>query len=218
MEKVKKFINSTLFHIAGFINYWTKGLVRPAYITAFTISIHLVVAWALYSCRPIFAGSLLLISLFISVIANQLANIQNNNVKSYKFFVSISDSIKEIVIFSAISIFAFKHISESTVLWQITAVLGTSMLINYIQTLSLLSVKEKYSVIKFNDILSSSTFRMIIIALALMLGWLDYILPLVLALNLLIIALQFLVVAKLLYQKELKKEVKTTLSKPKNKK
>lgn len=215
MDKIVAFVKSAMYHVAGFLDYWTKGKIKPAHITTLSLLGHIPVAWALVSCRPVLAAVLLAVFGLMDALDGALARYQNSATLSGMFFDAVSDRIKEVIVYSALAVYGFKHF-ESDMLWMIVALCGSSILVSYTKAKGEMAVSgSKTDPQKLNRIFSvgiaSYEIRMVIIIVGLLFGILELLIPLLVAANLVTVALRFLVVTKELYaidQKNLKKKSK----------
>lgn len=204
-----------MFHVAGFIDYWTKGKVKPSHITAISLLGHGTVAWALVTSRPILAAVLLAFFGLMDALDGTLARVQGSSSLSGMFFDAVSDRIKEVVVYSALAVYAVKHF-ETDALWLIVTLCGSALLVSYTKSKGEMAVSgATKDTQKLNRIfgvgIASYEFRMTIIVVGLLLGVLEYLLPLLIAANLITVALRFIVITRELYiidQKNLEKKKK----------
>lgn len=214
-------------HIAGFLDYWTKGKLKPSHITALSIIGHVPVAWALVYCRPVLAAILLAFFSLLDALDGALARVQGSSSRTGMFFDAVSDRMKETIVFSALAVFVYKHIDVSLT-WQVAAAAGTSLLVSYVKAKGEMAVAGETTkdVQKLNRLFSvgvaSYEIRVAALVGGLLLGWIEYILPLLIAANLLTIALRFIVITKELYEldqkeKDQAKKPKKSSTKPKKK-
>jgi phosphatidylglycerophosphate synthase len=222
MNSLKKIVRQFMFHLAGFIDYWTKGRVKPNHITVLSLVGHVPVAWALVTCRPVLAAVLLAFFSLLDALDGAMAKVQNSASLSGMFFDAVSDRMKEVIVFSALAVFVYKHIDPSLA-WQVVAACGTSLLISYTKAKGEMAVAGKIAMKdaqKINRLfgigIASYEIRVAALVGGLLFGVIEYVLPLLIAANLLTIALRFIVIAKELYiidQKEIKAK-KPTAQKP----
>ncbi len=204
MDWIKNFVRKIMFHVAGFIDYWTKGHVKPAHITLVSLLGHFPVAWALIYCRPVLAAVLLAFFGIMDALDGAMAKVQNSASISGMFFDAVSDRMKEVIVFSALTVFVYKHIDPVTT-WQVAAALGTSMLISYTKAKGEMAIsgtkKDKQKLNRLFGIgIAGYEVRVVSIIVGLLFGLIQYILPLLIAANLITVALRFIVITKELYQ------------------
>lgn len=186
--------------IAIVINRWTNGKLKPSHITTLSIIGHIPVAWALVTCQPILAAVLLAFFSALDALDGALARVQKSSSLSGMYYDAVSDRLKEIIVFSALAVYASKHIGTN-ISWLIVAVAGTSLLVSYTKSKGemALSGKEKDAQ-KLNKIFSagiaSYEVRVVLLVIGLLFGWLIYILPLLLLLNCITIFTRFTKVTK----------------------
>lgn len=200
-----------MYHIAGFINYWTNGKLKPSHVTALSLAGHITVVIALLYCRPVLAGILLLFFASLDALDGALARIQKNSTLSGMYFDAVADRLKEVMVFSAIAVYINKHV-DPTLTWQVVAALGTSLLVSYVKAKAEMAVAStnKKDAQKLNRLFSggigSYEYRVIAIILSLIFGGIVFVLPLLIAANSLTIAVRFLVATKVLYQYDVKQK------------
>jgi len=213
MESLKKYFRSSMTHIAGFLNYWTKGKLKPSHITTLSLVGHLPVAWALVNCRPVLAAGLLAFFAGLDALDGALARVQGSTSLTGMYYDAVSDRVKEVIFFSALAVFVSKHV-EPDLVWQVVAAAGTSLLVSYVKAKGEMAVSSsKKDTQKLNRLfgggIASYEIRVVALIIGLLFGIIQYILPLLIMANALTIATRFLVVTKSLYeidQKHLKKD------------
>lgn len=214
MEMIKSSVRRVMTHVAGFLHYWTRGKLRPSHITALSLVGHFSVAWALVTCRPVLAAGLLAFFSILDALDGALARIQKTASLSGMYFDAVSDRMKEVIVFAALAVYAVKHV-DPNIGWLIVAVAGSSLLVSYTKAkgeMAIASVK-KQDAQKLNRVfgggIASYEIRTVAIIVALLFGWIEYVLPLLLAANLLTVATRFLVVSKQLYEADQKTKKKS---------
>lgn len=191
-------------YVAKFVNKTSKGKVRPVHITSLSLLGHIPVAWALITCQPILAAVLLAFFSLLDALDGALAREQHSSSLSGMYFDAVSDRIKEVIVFSALAVFAVKHI-DSSVAWQIVAVAGTSLLVSYTKAKGEMALSSKgMDAQKLNRLfgggIASYEVRVVLLVVGLLLGWIEYILPLLLVINSITIATRFRRVSRELYK------------------
>lgn len=191
-------------YVAKFVNKISKGKVTPAHITSLSLLGHIPVAWALVTCQPILAAILLAFFSLLDALDGALAREQHSSSLSGMYFDAVSDRIKEVIVFSALAVFASKHI-DSDIAWQIVAVAGTSLLVSYTKAKGEMALSSKgMDAQKLNRLfsggLASYEVRVILLVIGLLFGWIEYILPILLIINCITIATRFLRVSRELHK------------------
>lgn len=204
MDKIVAFVRSAMYHVAGFIDFWTKGWIKPAHITALSLAGHIPIAWALVTHRPVLAAVLLAIFGLMDSLDGAMARYQNSTTLSGMFFDAVSDRMKEVILYSALAVYGYEHF-DSNMLWMIVALCGTSLLVSYTKAKGEMAVSESNKdPQKLNRVFSvgiaSYEIRMLVIIIGLLFGILELLIPLLVAANLITVALRFLVVTRELYE------------------
>lgn len=195
-------IRHGMMHIARILNKFTHGKIRPAHITALSLIGHLPVAWALIEGEPILAAILLAVFSLLDALDGALSRVQHSSSLSGMYFDAVSDRIKEVIVYSALIIYTNEFV-DTSLSWVVVAVAGTSILVSYTKAKGemALSSTEKDPQ-KLNRILSggiaSYEVRITALVIALLFGWLIYILPILLIINSITIVTRFYKVTKAL--------------------
>ncbi len=213
MKKLISFLKAGNNHVVGFINYWSRGKIKSSHVISVTILGFSAVAWALTYCHPIIAGLLIIIMALLDLLAAALAKLHKNASRMSMFFTSVSFSLKEIILYSALAVFVYKHV-DSQALWLVVAVAGSSMLVRYVKAKGEMALYGS-DIVKTHILLDrlfatgniDYYFRVSVIAVGLFTGSLEFVLPLLLAANALTISDRFLRISKVLYSID-KKETK----------
>ena len=208
MDKIRDAVRRGMYHVAGFIDHWTKGKIKPAHITTISLLGHVPVAWALIDCRPVLAGILLAFFALLDSLDGALARYQGSSSLSGMFYDSVSDRIKEVIVFSALAVYASKHI-EADVTWQVVAAASTSILVSFVRArgeaaLAGTSMKPKEVNSVFKGGIGSYELRTAMLVAGLIFGIIEYVLPLIIAANSITIASRFLAVSNKLHLEDQK--------------
>lgn len=195
MNKIVTLVRRIMSYVAGLLNRWTRGKLRPAHVTTVSLLGHIPVAWALITCRPILAAVLLAFFSLLDALDGALARKQNSATLSGMYFDAVSDRIKEIIVFSALAVFASKHF-DAVITWQIVAVASTSLLVSYTKAKGEMAIAGQLNPQKLNRVfgggIASYEMRVVILVVGLLFGIVDYILPLLLLANCITIMTRFL--------------------------
>ncbi len=192
--------------IAGFLNKWSNGRIKPSHITALSLLGHLPVAWALIADRPILGAVLLAFFSLMDALDGALARLQNSASLQGMYFDAVSDRMKEIIVYSALAIYSYENVSSSMT-WIVVAVCGTSLLVSYVKAKGEMAVGSYHlDTQKLNRLfgggIASYEIRMFLVVIGLLFGILEFILPLLLLANLFTITTRFLAVSKYLFTLE----------------
>ncbi len=189
--------------IAGFIDSRSNSRIKPSHITILSLLGHLPVAWALIAGKPVLGAVLLAFFSLMDALDGALARLQNSATLRGMYFDAVSDRIKEVIVYSALAFYAYENISGN-ISWLIVAVCGTSLLVSYVKAKGEMAVGSNHSdTQKLNRLfgvgIASYEIRTFLVVVGLLFGILEFILPLLLAANMLTIALRFLAVSKYLF-------------------
>lgn len=213
---IREFARRIMTHVAGFIDYWTRGKIKPAHITSLSLIGHIPVAWALVNCRPLLAALLLAGFSILDALDGALARVQNSASLGGMFYDAVTDRMKEVIVFSALAVFVYKHI-DITIVWQVVAACGSALLVSYVKAKGEMAVAAKNTdPQKLNRLFSigfaSYEVRVVALVVGLLFGIIEFILPLMIAANLLTVALRFIVISRELYviDNKLKPKKKST--------
>ena len=190
-------------HVAVLLDRITRGRLKPVHVTVISLLGHVPVVWALVSSRPILAAILLAFFSLMDALDGALARTQNSTSLSGMYFDAVSDRLKEVIVLSALAIFALNTI-DADISWLIVAVAGTSLLVSYTKAKGEMAVAgEGLDAQKLNRIfgggLASYEIRVVALVIGLLMGWIAYILPLLLIANSITIATRFMRVSKHLH-------------------
>ena len=105
-----KQFNTLMNHTVGFVDYWTRGKLQPAHISAFTLVLYAAAGWCLHQCRPLTAATLIVVSLGLDYFAERLATAQKSFALSGTLFRQVLMQLKLLVVHIGLIIFTYKHI------------------------------------------------------------------------------------------------------------
>jgi phosphatidylglycerophosphate synthase len=208
-ESLVTLVRRGMTQLAIFLNSISSGKVKPAHITTLSLLGHIPVAWALVTCRPILAAVLLAFFSLMDALDGALARVQNSSTLSGMYYDAVSDRLKEVIVYSALAVFVYKHV-DPTIVWQVVALAGTSLLVSYTKAKGEMAIAgtikdpQKLNRI-FGGGIASYEVRVFAVIIGLLFGWIAYILPLLIAANSITIASRFLKVSKQLSEIDAKK-------------
>jgi CDP-diacylglycerol--glycerol-3-phosphate 3-phosphatidyltransferase len=202
VQLIIKQIRNLMSYIAGLLNKWSDGKIKPSHITALSLLGHLPVAWALVVNKPILGAILLAFFSLMDALDGALARLQNSASIRGMYFDAVSDRVKEVIVFSALAYYAYENISNN-LSWLIVAVCGTSLLVSYVKAKGEMAVRSNHSDTQklnrlFGGGIASYEIRTFILIVGLIFGILEYVLILLLIANLITIVTRFFAVSKYL--------------------
>jgi phosphatidylglycerophosphate synthase len=203
MKFITAYVRRLMTHVAVLLDRITRGRLKPVHVTVISLLGHVPVVWALVSSRPILAAILLAFFSLMDALDGALARTQNSTSLSGMYFDAVSDRLKEVIVLSALAVFALNTI-DADISWLIVAVAGTSLLVSYTKAKGEMAVAgEGLDAQKLNRIfgggLASYEIRVVALVIGLLMGWIAYILPLLLIANSITIATRFMRVSKHLH-------------------
>ena len=205
MDFIRNKVRAVMTHIAGYVHYLTSGKVKPSHITALSLIGHIPVAWALVNCRPVLAAILLAGFSLLDALDGSLARIQKSASLSGMLFDAVSDRAKEIIVFSALGVYAYKHIGDHLI-WVVIAATGTSLLVSYVKAKGEMAVAStgKTNAQKLNRLfsggLASYEVRTAALVTGLLFGFVELALVVILIANVVTVSTRFLRISKALHE------------------
>lgn len=189
--------------LAKGLNKLFRGKLKPSHITTLSLVGHIPAAWALWTCRPLLAASLIAFFGLLDALDGALAREQGTASKLGMFYDAVTDRLKEIIIYSGLAVYVTKHVPDINP-WLVVAVAGTSILVSYVKAKGEMAVSakshDKQALNRaFSNGLSRYEVRMaMLIAGLIFTDFLGPILRLMVALNLFTAAGRFLEIARIL--------------------
>ncbi len=215
-------VRSFMTQLAKVLNKVSNGAIKPVHITILSFLGHIPAAWALYSNRAVLAAVLIAVFGLMDALDGALAREQKSASRLGMFFDSVTDRIKEVLIYSALAVYVFQH--EPTVQpWVVVALAGSSVLVSYVRARGETAIiqaegGDKNSINKvFMDGISRYEIRMALLIVGLLSGYLAPLLRLLVAFNLYTAALRFMQAARVIAEQEAKERAEADLKTTKKK-
>lgn len=192
--------------LAKTLNKLTNGKLKPPHITTLSLIGHIPAAWALYTCRPILAAGLITVFGLLDALDGALAREQKSASKLGMFYDATSDRLKEVILYTALGVFLFKHHPDAGA-WLAPAVLGSSLLVSYVKAKGEMAVSsrnfDKQALNRaFGGGIARYEVRMALLVAGLLLGALVPILRLIVALNMFTATIRFLEISAMLHKED----------------
>lgn len=130
--------------VAHVLDQASGGKITPNIVTVVGLLMHAPIAWLIATYHPIWAGVLLLVFGLSDTLDGELARLQDNSTRSGMFLDSVSDRIKEILVYVGLIGAAASTQASCTLLGQtcwysnatymvlLVAALGGSLLTSYV--------------------------------------------------------------------------------------
>lgn len=208
-DSLAALVRRSMAHLARYLNSISRGKIKPAHITTISLLGHIPVAWALVTCQPILAAVLLAFFSLFDALDGALAREQDSVTLSGMYYDAVSDRLKEVIVYSALAVFVYKH-TDPTIVWQVVAVVGTSLLVSYTKAKGEMAiagiVKNPQELNRiFGGGIASYEVRVVAVIIGLLLGLIAYVLPVLIVINSITIVTRFIKVLKKLNKIDNKK-------------
>ncbi len=149
LNATASFVRGVMRWPAMLLNTATGGRVTPNHITLISLLGHFFVLYELWQSRPLVAALLLAIFGLMDSLDGALARLQNSSSATGILFDSVSDRVKEVILFIGLAIFMnsaatseqllytqqslFNTPQVSISVWLPVAVCGMSLVVSYIR-------------------------------------------------------------------------------------
>lgn len=151
LNKISGTVRSWMFWPARFLNFISGGRIKPDHVTLVSLLGHLSVVWALMQWRPLLAALLLAFFGIMDTLDGALARLQKTTSLRGMFFDSVSDRIKEVLVYIGVACFISQSVYYNSSRlagwlattyaswgnyggeWLVVAVCGLSLVISYVK-------------------------------------------------------------------------------------
>jgi phosphatidylglycerophosphate synthase len=195
VDAIRNAVKAIMRRVARLLNKLSGGSLTPNMVTVIGLLAHAPIAWLIATHHPIWAGVLLLIFGLFDTLDGELARLQGRTTHSGMFLDSVSDRIKEVLIYiglmGAAASTSATCVGTSETCWYSSATymvllviaLGGSLLTSYINAwgeavLRGSMVKKSKLNQTFRGGVASFEIRMFLLIVMLLLGWEAFIVPL----------------------------------------
>ena len=131
IERLRSVVRSLLEGFAGFVNNASRGKITPNQITIVGFLAHFFVAWQISLGNHILAGGLLILFGLFDTLDGALARLQKTASKKGMLLDSITDRLKEVILYAGIASFMVTTGRYQFAVWAVLAC-GTSIVVSYI--------------------------------------------------------------------------------------
>jgi len=132
VDRTKQFVRRMIRVLARILNRLTGGKVTPNGVTFFGLAMHIPIAWLIAMQQNFWAAGLLVFFGLFDTLDGELARIQNRVTANGALLDSVTDRMKEIVLYSGAG---YAIIAETgrpdLALWAVAAC-GCSLLTSYV--------------------------------------------------------------------------------------
>lgn len=131
LDGIKEQVRRPIRQLARGLNKITNGKLHPNVVTFFGLAMHIPIAIFIASGDLILAAGLLVVFGLFDALDGALAKVQNRASTTGMFLDSVTDRMKEVILYAGIISFLLQQGADVSAIWAILA-LGGSMLTTYI--------------------------------------------------------------------------------------
>ncbi len=196
LDVVRNGVRAFMRRVAKVLNKVSGGALTPNMVTVIGLLAHAPIAWLIATHHPIWAGGLLLIFGLFDTLDGELARLQGRTSHSGMFLDSVSDRIKEVLVYIGLigaaasttatctGIGQTCWYSNATYMVLLVVALGGSLLTSYINAWGeavLRGSKVAKSQLNktFRGGIASFEVRMFLLVIMLLFGWEAIIVPII---------------------------------------
>jgi phosphatidylglycerophosphate synthase len=189
LAKIRKPLKGLMAEAASLINEASGGRIKPNHITIISLLGHIFVVLAITNNQLEQAALILIVFGLLDAVDGPLARLQNSKSNIGILYDSVSDRVKEVLLYTALAYWLAKYEGLSSSTLAVLA-LGTSFLVTYIRTKGqaiLISIDNSISPAKLNRSLDFGLMRfdirMLALVIALLTGYILEILIIIIILS-----------------------------------
>lgn len=131
LDTVRDIVRSVVRRIAGGLNTLTGGHLHPNAVTITALIAHVPIAWVIAGQRYDLAAVLLVVFGLFDALDGALARVQQRESRLGMLLDSITDRMKEIIIYIGIAVALIRSGQSEAVVWAVAAC-GASLLVSYV--------------------------------------------------------------------------------------
>lgn len=128
---VQTTVKALFTQIARFLNFVSGGKLHPNMVTMFSFLGHLPIVWLIATGHLVIAGLLLIVFGLMDTLDGALARLQNRASNKGMFLDSVTDRIKEIMLYIGITYFFVYSLEPRLAVWAVAAC-GLSVAVSYL--------------------------------------------------------------------------------------
>ena len=161
LNKIGAVIRGWMRYPAQILDKLSGGRITPNFITFVSLLGHFAVVAALWRREPILAAFLLAFFGLMDSLDGALARLQKTSTLMGILFDSVSDRIKEVLVYIGISLWITYEYSSFDGFWLIIAVSGMSVIVSYIRARgeTILNAASKNKPLEVNKIFTDGIAR-----------------------------------------------------------
>lgn len=131
LDVIRNLVRGFMKHIAVFVNKVTGGKLNPNTVTLFGFAMHIPIAALIAQGYFLYAAGLLIFFGLFDTLDGQLARLQNRSTAFGMLLDSVTDRMKEVLIYIGISYFFVWSGRPYMAVWAVAAC-GAGLLVSYI--------------------------------------------------------------------------------------
>jgi phosphatidylglycerophosphate synthase len=131
LEAIRNLVRGVINRFARVLNKLTGGKLNPNYVTLFGFAVHVPIALLIARGYFIYAGVLLVVFGLFDALDGSLARLQNRLGKYGQFLDSVTDKMKEAILYLGVAYFFVYSGAPYWAVWAVAAC-GAGLLVSYI--------------------------------------------------------------------------------------
>lgn len=132
IESIRQAFKRAIRVIAVWLNRITGGKLTPNMVTWFGLAMHIPIAWLIATDQYVWAAMLLIVFGLFDTLDGQLAQVQKRESATGMLLDSVTDRMKEIILYIGIAYAAVFAMEQPNVAIWAVAACGCSLLTSYI--------------------------------------------------------------------------------------
>lgn len=174
MQSIRGVVRAVMTRVASGLNKVTRGQLSPHVITVVGVCMHVPIALLIASGDFITAGMLLIVFGLFDTLDGALARVQKSESRAGMLLDSVTDRIKEILLYVGIAYYFVSVYDPNVAIWAVAAC-GISLLVSYVNAWgevvsSGVRTKEHQTNKKFRGGIMSFDVRMFTLVVGLLLN------------------------------------------------
>lgn len=154
MEAIRNAVRAVVRQLARLLNKLSGGHISPKFVTLFGFAMHIPIAFLIARGYFIYAGLLLIFFGLFDTLDGELARLQQRTSKSGMFLDSVTDKMKEAILYIGIAAFFVWSDQAGLAVWAVLAC-GAGLLVSYINAWGEVVTKD----IKDDEHRTNKSFR-----------------------------------------------------------
>lgn len=128
---IRSGVRAVLYQVARLLNTISAGKITPDSITITSLLVHIPIAWLIATAHPLKAGALLVVFGLFDALDGELARLQGKASNRGAFLDSVTDRLKEILLYVGATYFFVSQDRAEMAVWA-TAAIGVAVTVSYV--------------------------------------------------------------------------------------